>query len=85
MFVQFQGSNALKAYFMVCERGPSAFLNGTAQLIRDCVGEGSGVQHTYCLASSYISERINFLISLRYRLATFLAQVSRLSSERLII
>ncbi|XP_075100146.1 protein DGS1, mitochondrial [Nicotiana tabacum] len=70
-----EGSNALKAYFMVCERGPSAFLNGTAQLIRDCVGEGSGVQHTYCLASSYISERINILSSLRYRLATFLAQV----------
>ncbi|KAK6802652.1 hypothetical protein RDI58_000434 [Solanum bulbocastanum] len=70
-----QGSNAKRAYFMICERGPYAFFNGTAQLLSDCVGEGSGMQHTYCLASSYISERINFLSSLRYHLATFLAQM----------
>ncbi|CAN4092542.1 unnamed protein product [Withania somnifera] len=70
-----QGSNAKKAYFLICERGPYAFFNGTVQLISDCVGEGSGVQHTYCLASSYISERINFLSNLRYHLATFLAQI----------
>lgn len=61
---------------MICERGPYAFFNGATQLLSDCVGEGSGMQHTYCLASSYISERINFLSSLRYHLATFLAQVS---------
>lgn len=61
---------------MICERGPYAFFNGATQLLSDCVCEGSGMQHTYCLASSYISERINFLSSLRYHLATFLAQVS---------
>ncbi|OIT23017.1 PREDICTED: protein DGS1, mitochondrial-like isoform X2 [Nicotiana attenuata] len=70
-----EGSNAQKAYFMVCERGPSAFINGIVQLIHDYVGDGSVVQHSYCMASSYISERINVLISLRYHLATFLAQV----------
>ncbi|XP_060170109.1 protein DGS1, mitochondrial-like [Lycium barbarum] len=59
---------------MVCERGPYAFINGTVQLICDCVGDGSGVEHTYCMASSYISESIIVLSSLRYHLATFLAQ-----------
>lgn len=60
---------------MICERGPRAFFNGTIQLIRGYVGDGSGKQHTYGLASSYISERITVLSSLRYCLATFLAQV----------
>ncbi|XP_019197847.1 PREDICTED: protein DGS1, mitochondrial isoform X2 [Ipomoea nil] len=68
-------SNARKAYFMICGRGPCAFFNGTVQLIRDYVSDGSGKQHTYGLASSYISERINVLSSLRYCLATFLAQI----------
>ncbi|CAH9100124.1 unnamed protein product [Cuscuta epithymum] len=68
-------SNARQAYFMICERGPRAFFNGTIQLIRDCVGDGSGKQHTYSLASSYISERLTVLTSLRCFLATFLAQI----------
>lgn len=76
MYVLFQGSNAKRAYFMICERGPYAFFNGSVQLLSDFVGESSGMQHTYSLASSYISERINFLSSLRYHLSTFLAQVS---------
>ncbi|WMV07293.1 hypothetical protein MTR67_000678 [Solanum verrucosum] len=79
-----QGSNAKRAYFMICERGPYAFFNGTTQLLSDCVGEGSGMQHTYCLASSYISERINFLSSLRYHLATFLAQDINISVKQLL-
>nr|GMD23006.1 protein DGS1, mitochondrial [Ipomoea batatas] len=68
-------SNARKAYFMICGRGPSAFFNGTIELIRGYVSDGSGKQHTYGLASSYISERITVLSSLRYCLATFLAQI----------
>ncbi|CAK9181110.1 unnamed protein product [Ilex paraguariensis] len=70
-----EGSNVQKAYFMIFERGPRAFIDRTFQLIYDCVAEGSGMQHLYCSASSYISERITVLTSLRYSLATFLAQV----------
>ncbi|KAL2510949.1 dgd1 suppressor 1 [Abeliophyllum distichum] len=70
-----EGSNAQKAYFMLCERGPYAFFNGTIQLIHDYLAEGSGMRHVYCSASSHISERISVLTSLRYFLATFLAEV----------
>ncbi|KZV30582.1 hypothetical protein F511_05732 [Dorcoceras hygrometricum] len=68
-------SDIQKAYFMICERGPYAFMNGSVQLIRDCLGDGSGMQSLYSSASSHISERINVLTSLRYLLATFLAEV----------
>ncbi|KAL2535971.1 dgd1 suppressor 1 [Forsythia ovata] len=70
-----EGSNAQKAYFMLCERGPYAFFNGTIQLIHDYLSEGSGMRHVYCSASSHISERISVLTSLRYFLATFLAEI----------
>ncbi|KAL0418417.1 UNVERIFIED_CONTAM: protein DGS1, mitochondrial [Sesamum radiatum] len=70
-----EGTNARKAYFMICERGPSAFINGTVQLIRDCLADGSSMQKLYCSASSHISERISVLTSLRYYLAAFLAKV----------
>ncbi|KAL3828661.1 hypothetical protein ACJIZ3_017463 [Penstemon smallii] len=70
-----EGSNARKAYFMICERGPCPFFNGTVQLIRDSLADGSGMQNLYCSASSHISERISVLNSLRFFLATFLAEV----------
>ncbi|XP_011090262.1 protein DGS1, mitochondrial isoform X1 [Sesamum indicum] len=70
-----EGTNARKAYFMICERGPCAFINGTVQLIRDCLADGSSMQKLYCSASSHISERISVLTSLRYYLAAFLAKV----------
>ncbi|XP_012838461.1 PREDICTED: uncharacterized protein LOC105958996 isoform X2 [Erythranthe guttata] len=70
-----EGSSARKSYFMICERGPCAFINGTLQLIRDCLADGSSMQKLHCSASSYISERISVLASLRYCLATFLAKV----------
>uniref|UniRef100_A0A5B7BSF1 Nuclear control of ATPase protein 2 n=1 Tax=Davidia involucrata TaxID=16924 RepID=A0A5B7BSF1_DAVIN len=70
-----EGSNARKAYFMIFERGPRAFIDGTVQLIREYVAEGSGTQHLCHSASAYIYERITILTSLRYSLATFLAQV----------
>ncbi|XP_011090263.1 protein DGS1, mitochondrial isoform X2 [Sesamum indicum] len=60
---------------MICERGPCAFINGTVQLIRDCLADGSSMQKLYCSASSHISERISVLTSLRYYLAAFLAKV----------
>ncbi|KAG8371056.1 hypothetical protein BUALT_Bualt13G0047200 [Buddleja alternifolia] len=70
-----EGSNSQKAYFMICERGPYAFINGTVQMIRDCLADGSSIQKLHCSASSHISERISVLNSLRYSLATFLAKV----------
>ncbi|KAL8480011.1 hypothetical protein ACS0TY_026808 [Phlomoides rotata] len=69
-----EGSNAQKAYFMICQRGPSAFINGTLQMMRDCA-DGTSIQKLYCSAYSHISERISVLTSLRYSLATFLAKV----------
>ena len=60
---------------MIFERGPRAFVNGTVQFIRECVGQGSSLQPLSQSASAHISERITILTSLRYSLATFLAQV----------
>ncbi|XP_057459541.1 protein DGS1, mitochondrial-like [Actinidia eriantha] len=71
-----EGSNARKVYFLIFERGPRAFIEGTVRLIRECVVEGSGMQNICHSASANISERITVLTSLRYYLATFLAQVS---------
>ncbi|KAJ9699022.1 hypothetical protein PVL29_007875 [Vitis rotundifolia] len=68
-------SNARKAYFMIFERGPRAFITGTVQFIRESVAQGSSLQLLSQSASAHISERITILTSLRYSLATFLAQV----------
>lgn len=70
----FQGSKAQKIKFMVLERGPHAFVDGTIQLIRGYDGEGSSIQNMYLSASAHISERVAILTSLRSSLATFLAQ-----------
>ncbi|KAL6952837.1 Protein dgs1, mitochondrial [Sarracenia purpurea var. burkii] len=70
-----EGSNTRKAYFLIFERGPRAFIDGTVRLIRECVVEGYGMKNLSHSASAHISERITVLSSLRYHLATFLAQV----------
>ncbi|XP_016191513.1 protein DGS1, mitochondrial [Arachis ipaensis] len=67
-------SDASKAYFMVFERGPSAFINETAKLLCGNAAQGSLVQNLCQTASVYIHERLTVLSSLRYALATFLAQ-----------
>ncbi|KAL5583066.1 hypothetical protein UlMin_015508 [Ulmus minor] len=66
-----EGTNSRKAYFMLFERGPRALFNG----IRECVAEGSFLQHLCYSASAQISERITILDGLRSSLATFLAQI----------
>lgn len=73
--ILFQGSNARKMYFMIFERGPRAFIDGTVQLIRKCVAEGSSIQQLCHSASHHISERIAVLSCLKCALAMFLAQV----------
>ncbi|CAM8963542.1 hypothetical protein QQ045_005958 [Rhodiola kirilowii] len=70
-----EGSNGRKMYFMLFERGPHAFVNGTVQFIHKYATEGSSARHIFHSASAYISERIRVLTSLRYSLAAFLGQV----------
>lgn len=60
---------------MIFERGPQAFLNGTAQLLKDCLSERSAIEQLCQYASAHIFERIVVLTTLRCSLATFLAQV----------
>ncbi|KAJ6904793.1 protein DGS1 [Populus alba x Populus x berolinensis] len=68
-------SNARKLYFMIFERGPHAFLGGTAQVLRQSIIDGWSMQHLSQFASAYISERIVVLSNLRCAIATFLAEV----------
>lgn len=70
-----EGSNARKVYFMVFERGPRAFIDGTFQFLRESVSEGSTSQHFIQFASVYISRRIAVLSALKRALATFLAEL----------
>lgn len=69
------GSKAQKVYFMIFERGPRAFLDGSFLFMREFVREGSALQHLCHSVSSQISEKITILSSLRYALASFLTQV----------
>ncbi|KAG2670945.1 hypothetical protein I3760_14G110300 [Carya illinoinensis] len=62
-------------YFMIFERGPRAFIQGTVKLIRVCVAEGSSMQHLCHSAASHISERIKVLSCLQSELAIFLAKI----------
>ncbi|XP_022752416.1 protein DGS1, mitochondrial isoform X2 [Durio zibethinus] len=77
-----EGSNARKVYFMIFERGPRAFVNGTVQLIHESVADGSAMQHLSHSASAYISERIAVLSALRCSVSTFLAEVAKHQKPR---
>ncbi|XP_054819441.1 protein DGS1, mitochondrial [Prosopis cineraria] len=68
-------SDTSKAYFMIIERGPRAFIDETVQLLRGREAHGSSVQQLGHSATVYINERVTVLSTLRYSLATFLAQV----------
>ncbi|KAG6762097.1 hypothetical protein POTOM_032582 [Populus tomentosa] len=70
-----EASNARKLYFMIFERGPHAFLGGTAQVLRQSIIDGWSMQHLSQFASAYLSERIVVLSNLRCAIATFLAEV----------
>lgn len=60
---------------MIFERGPHAFLGGTAQVLRQSIVDGWSMLHLSQFASAYISERIVILSNLRCAIATFLAEV----------
>ncbi|KAL0874530.1 hypothetical protein Bca101_024235 [Brassica carinata] len=70
-----EGSNARKAYFMIFERGPVAFVNETTNLVRKSLSEDSAVQHLCQVSSSHMSDRMRVLMELRSALASFLAQL----------
>ncbi|XP_077218098.1 dgd1 suppressor 1 [Tasmannia lanceolata] len=70
-----EGADARKIYFMIFERGPRAFIEGTIQLIRGCVTDGTPMQRLCHSALTMISDRIAVLTHLQYCLATFLAEV----------
>ncbi|KAK9124963.1 hypothetical protein Scep_013809 [Stephania cephalantha] len=70
-----EGTDFHKIYFMVCERGPRAFFDGTAQLLRGCLVESAPWKHICYLATSQISEKIAILTHLQHCLSTFLSQV----------
>ncbi|KAL2316905.1 hypothetical protein Fmac_030781 [Flemingia macrophylla] len=68
-------SDSTKARFMIFERGPRAFVDETVKLLRGRTAQGSSIQNLCQSASDYIDERVALLSSLRFSLASFLAQV----------
>ncbi|XP_014502714.1 protein DGS1, mitochondrial [Vigna radiata var. radiata] len=76
-FWQFRAkrSDSEKARFMIFERGPRAFVDETAKLLRGLTAQGSSSRSLCQSASDFIDERVAVLSSLRCSLATFLAQV----------
>ncbi|CAN6810839.1 unnamed protein product [Brassica oleracea var. botrytis] len=71
-----EGSNARKAYFMVFERGPVAFVDESVKLVRKSLSEeDSAMQHLCQSPSSHMFNRTRVLMELRSSLASFLAQL----------
>lgn len=68
-------SEGKKACFLIFERGPRAFFDEIVKLLRGGAAQGSSIQNLCQSASQFINERVTVLSSLRYSLATFLAQV----------
>ncbi|KAL0784315.1 hypothetical protein Bca101_000560 [Brassica carinata] len=71
-----EGSNARKAYFMVFERGPVAFVDESVKLVRKSLSEeDSAMQHLCQSSSSHMFDRMRVLMELRSSIASFLAQL----------
>ncbi|KAL1199145.1 Protein DGS1 [Cardamine amara subsp. amara] len=70
-----EGSNARKAYFMIFERGPVAFVNKSTKFVSKSLSEDSAMQHLCQSSSSHMSDRMRVLLELRSALASFLAQL----------
>ncbi|KAG7555025.1 Nuclear control of ATP synthase 2 [Arabidopsis suecica] len=70
-----EGSNARKAYFMIFERGPTAFVNESTKFVSKSFSEDSAMQHLCQSSSSHMTERMRVLVELRSALASFLAQL----------
>lgn len=70
-----EGADLHKVNFMVLERGPLAFIQGVAKLVRDCIWECSPTHGLVVTAASQISTRTILLTSLQCRLALVLGEV----------
>ncbi|CAH8303336.1 unnamed protein product [Eruca vesicaria subsp. sativa] len=70
-----EDSNARKAYFMIFERGPVAFVDESTKLVRKSLSEDSAMQHLCQSSSSHMFDRMRVLMELRSSLASFLAQL----------
>ncbi|KAI5071139.1 hypothetical protein GOP47_0013390 [Adiantum capillus-veneris] len=70
-----EGAHMQKIRFMVLERGPLAFVQGIAKLVRDCIKEGSPTQNLAVIAASQISKRTVLLQALECCLALVLGEV----------
>lgn len=62
---------------MVFERGPLAFIEGTIDLVRRFITEGSPMQRLANAAASQISERVTILTTVQRNLATLLAEIHK--------
>ncbi|XP_044948941.1 protein DGS1, mitochondrial-like isoform X2 [Hordeum vulgare subsp. vulgare] len=69
-----RGSNSQQIYFMIFERGPSAFVETTCQRLTR-LGNNGGQQSLLNSAKAMISTNIDVLMSIERCLATFLAEV----------
>ncbi|EFJ26292.1 hypothetical protein SELMODRAFT_98278 [Selaginella moellendorffii] len=70
-----QGSDMMRIRFMVLERGPHAFVEGLACMVRALISEGSATQKLVYDASCRITERMTMLRIIQEQLAVLLAQV----------
>lgn len=72
-----EGTYSQKVHFMVFERGPLAFIEGTIDLVRRFITEGSPMQRLANAAASQISERVTILTTIQRNLATLLAEIHK--------
>lgn len=72
-----EGTYSQKVHFMVFERGPLAFIEGTIHLVREFITEGSPMQRLANAADSQISERVTILTTVQRHLATLLAEIHK--------
>lgn len=72
-----EGTYSQKLHFMVFERGPLAFIEGTIDLVRRFITEGSPMQRLANAAAFQISERVTILTTVQRNLATLLAEIHK--------
>lgn len=72
-----EGTYSQKVHFMVFERGPLAFIEGTIDMVRRFITEGSPMQRLANAAASQISERVTILTTIQRNLATLLAEIHK--------
>uniref|UniRef100_I1PBE2 Uncharacterized protein n=1 Tax=Oryza glaberrima TaxID=4538 RepID=I1PBE2_ORYGL len=75
-------TNSQKAYFMIFQRGPRAFVATTCQTLAKLQNKGSPVQGLLDSASSMFSTKLAILTRMQHCLASFLAEVYNETDKR---